>query len=309
MSRAVGRRSVPLKNMCSAKCAMPFESAVSYREPAASMTMHVTDCAYGRSAVRTRRPLSRTCARTCSRREPPSPALRDRPARSARVVVADEDALRLGDEAVVRAELVLELEALRAEARRPHADRRPSRPRRAASGSRSPSGRGSRRSRASPRRRRTRRAAPARGTSSRRRCSRAPCRRGRGSARSRGARTGIPPPDRWYRRSVAGEQTKAAIAAQPEWLAPGPDRRGASRTARGSSSPAAAPRSTRRRRAGRRFRRSSSCSRPSATPTCSSSSRTRERRRSRSRRRGLGAGRSGSSPARPTARSPSSATR
>ena len=29
MSRAVGRRSVPLKNMCSAKCAMPFDSAVS----------------------------------------------------------------------------------------------------------------------------------------------------------------------------------------------------------------------------------------------------------------------------------------
>jgi hypothetical protein len=29
MSRAVGRRSVPLKNMCSAKCAIPFVSAVS----------------------------------------------------------------------------------------------------------------------------------------------------------------------------------------------------------------------------------------------------------------------------------------
>ena len=29
MSRAVGRFSVPLKNMCSAKCAMPFVSRVS----------------------------------------------------------------------------------------------------------------------------------------------------------------------------------------------------------------------------------------------------------------------------------------
>jgi hypothetical protein len=29
MSRAVGRFSVPLKNMCSAKCAMPFVSGVS----------------------------------------------------------------------------------------------------------------------------------------------------------------------------------------------------------------------------------------------------------------------------------------
>ena len=40
----------------------------------------------------------------------------------------------------------------------------------------------------------------------------------------------------------------------------------------------------------RRCRRSSSCSGPSGTPTCSSSSRTRARRRSRSRPRGRGAG-------------------
>ena len=38
MSRAVGRRSVPLKNMCSAKCAIPRFDAFSYREPAASIT-------------------------------------------------------------------------------------------------------------------------------------------------------------------------------------------------------------------------------------------------------------------------------
>src|SRR6185437_5754697 len=56
--RALGRRSVPLKNMCSAKCAIPPASTVSYREPAANITITTTDCAYGRSAVRTRRPLS-----------------------------------------------------------------------------------------------------------------------------------------------------------------------------------------------------------------------------------------------------------
>ena len=48
---------VPLKNMCSAKCAIPFVSAVSYREPAASMTKHETDCACGIGAVSTRRPF------------------------------------------------------------------------------------------------------------------------------------------------------------------------------------------------------------------------------------------------------------
>jgi hypothetical protein len=50
---------VPLKNMCSEKCAMPLVSGVSYREPAASITMHVTDWAWSRFEVRTRRPLSR----------------------------------------------------------------------------------------------------------------------------------------------------------------------------------------------------------------------------------------------------------
>src|SRR5438045_5852890 len=59
MSFAVGRRSVPLKNMCSAKCAIPFVSRVSYREPAASMTMQVTDWAWSTFAVTTRSPLSR----------------------------------------------------------------------------------------------------------------------------------------------------------------------------------------------------------------------------------------------------------
>ena len=178
-----------------------------------------------------------------------------------------------------------------------------------ASGSRSRCARGSRRSAASPRRRRTTRAAPARGTSSRRRCSRDPCRRGRGSARSRGARTGSPPRDRWYRRTVAGEQTKAAMAAQPEWLAQVPTDaalprrraaplhrlrhlvpRGVDRRGGGSGARARARARARRRPARPRLARRGDAD-------------------SRSRPRARGAGRSGSSPARPTARSPSSATR
>ena len=55
--RAAGRRSVPLKNMCSAKCAMPLDSGVSYREPAASMTKHETDPTCGNGAVTTRMPF------------------------------------------------------------------------------------------------------------------------------------------------------------------------------------------------------------------------------------------------------------
>src|SRR3954470_20782850 len=43
--------------MCSAKCAMPRFSARSYREPAASITKHATDCALGSGAVRTRNSL------------------------------------------------------------------------------------------------------------------------------------------------------------------------------------------------------------------------------------------------------------
>src|SRR5438128_10868496 len=44
--------------MCSAKCAIPRFSARSYREPAASMTKHATDCAWSSGAVSTRRPLA-----------------------------------------------------------------------------------------------------------------------------------------------------------------------------------------------------------------------------------------------------------
>src|SRR5207253_3883865 len=59
ISRAVGRRSVPLKNMCSAKWAMPLVGGVSYRLPAASITITATDLAAGMGAVTTRRPLGR----------------------------------------------------------------------------------------------------------------------------------------------------------------------------------------------------------------------------------------------------------
>ena len=54
---AVGRRSVPLKNMCSAKCAIPLVSGVSKREPAASMMKHATDWTCGIGAERRRTPF------------------------------------------------------------------------------------------------------------------------------------------------------------------------------------------------------------------------------------------------------------
>src|SRR5215210_2743059 len=122
ISRAVGRRSVPLKNMCSAKCAIPFVSGVSYREPAASMIMQVTDCTCGMSAVITRSPLPSTCRSNtlmpdapalcwladvswaasrkdlagrvaCSCRQPLAPLVRDGHGLALGVVVADQDAL------------------------------------------------------------------------------------------------------------------------------------------------------------------------------------------------------------------------
>ena len=69
IERAVGRRSVPLKNMCSAKCAMPFDAGVSYREPAASTMKQATEPTCGIGAVSTRMPfpsvvLSKTDTRT-----------------------------------------------------------------------------------------------------------------------------------------------------------------------------------------------------------------------------------------------------
>ena len=59
MSLAVGRFSVPLKNMCSAKWAMPLVGRVSYRLPAATITITATDCDCGWGAVTTRSPLGR----------------------------------------------------------------------------------------------------------------------------------------------------------------------------------------------------------------------------------------------------------
>ena len=60
---------------------------------------------------------------------------------------------------------------------------------------------------------------------------------------------------------VAGEETRRAIVAQPDWLRGSSDRPAAARRA-ACCTPAAGPRSTRRRPAAGPSRRSSSCSRP-----------------------------------------------
>src|SRR5919201_926773 len=116
------------------------------------MIMQVTDCTCGMSAVTTGRPLPsrwrwntllnapRPCfvrarfhwsgadvqgscrTRSVSCGQPLPPGLGDRHRLAAGVVVADADALRLGDHAPAGAELVLEVEALGAEAGCPHAD-------------------------------------------------------------------------------------------------------------------------------------------------------------------------------------------
>ena len=51
---------VPLKSMCSTKCAMPPRSALSCREPRVSQTPMLTDLTCVIRSVRMRRPLSRT---------------------------------------------------------------------------------------------------------------------------------------------------------------------------------------------------------------------------------------------------------
>ena len=53
-------RAVPLKSMCSTKCAMPPRSAVSCREPRVSQTPMLTERTCVIRSVRMRRPLSRT---------------------------------------------------------------------------------------------------------------------------------------------------------------------------------------------------------------------------------------------------------
>ena len=56
-----GRRvSVPLKSMCSTKCAMPLSSSLSWREPRISQTPMLTDRTCGIVSVMRRRPVSRT---------------------------------------------------------------------------------------------------------------------------------------------------------------------------------------------------------------------------------------------------------
>ena len=53
-------RRVPLKSMCSTKCAMPLCSAVSWREPRVSQTPMLTERTCGIRSVRRRRPFGRT---------------------------------------------------------------------------------------------------------------------------------------------------------------------------------------------------------------------------------------------------------
>src|SRR5215218_7944647 len=110
------------------------------------MIMQVTDCTCGMSAVSTRRPLSRVrrwntlttgalaffgsvgaastprvlAGRSCGQFLPPLMGDLDRLAGA--VVVGDEDALGLGDDSPADAQLVVEVEALAAETARAHRD-------------------------------------------------------------------------------------------------------------------------------------------------------------------------------------------
>src|SRR5882672_11835283 len=86
------------------------------------MIMQVTDCAPAIGAVRTRSPLSRTSCLYVLNAQPLSPAVGNGDAFAALIVVADEHALRFGHRSAVGTQLVLELEALRAESRGPHFD-------------------------------------------------------------------------------------------------------------------------------------------------------------------------------------------
>jgi len=54
------RLLVPLKSMCSTKCAMPLRSAVSWRDPRVSQTPMLIERTCDIRSVRMRRPLSRT---------------------------------------------------------------------------------------------------------------------------------------------------------------------------------------------------------------------------------------------------------
>ena len=59
MSRAVGRRSVPLNSMCSEKWAMPADAGCSQREPEATEMTTATLAASRIGALRMRAPLGR----------------------------------------------------------------------------------------------------------------------------------------------------------------------------------------------------------------------------------------------------------
>src|ERR1700687_5606916 len=68
ISRAVGRRRVPLNNMCSRKCETPAISSLSYREPAPMKMLILTDRVCGSELLTIRRPF---CHTVLSYIEPP----------------------------------------------------------------------------------------------------------------------------------------------------------------------------------------------------------------------------------------------
>ena len=66
------RVAVPLKSMCSTKCAMPLWGCVSCRDPRVSQTPMLTERTCGIVSVMRRRPVSRTSRVIMSGREPVS---------------------------------------------------------------------------------------------------------------------------------------------------------------------------------------------------------------------------------------------
>src|SRR5579859_404503 len=70
ISRAVGRRRVPLNSMCSRKCETPAISSLSYREPAPMKMLILTDRVCGSELLTIRRPFGSTVLSYMSLRRP-----------------------------------------------------------------------------------------------------------------------------------------------------------------------------------------------------------------------------------------------
>src|SRR5687767_9570795 len=84
MARVEGNRAVPLKVMCSMKCATPASAGVSRREPARTYAAMETERAPGSRALMTRGPdgsavRSNIAADGTGRLDEADPAARDRP--------------------------------------------------------------------------------------------------------------------------------------------------------------------------------------------------------------------------------------